>query len=114
MKSARAKRLKPLTVRDLHGRVMNTPAGKVTLAVKDHAYIVGGVVVEATREGEDTAVVISVSAHEVTLAPDEVSIKRVDTTKELVAAAWATKWFADTGRRIELGFCVGEVWRVVK
>jgi len=107
-----------LKVADLNNRSLAMGDGQITLVVARHRSLDCQVVEgfrEGSRESSSSSVgTLSVAVHELVLAPDEICIKTHPATAELVKAALATDWFEPTDRRVELGFCIAEVWRLVR
>ncbi|MNR71455.1 hypothetical protein D3C71_20810 [compost metagenome] len=66
-----------------------------------------------TEEGEPCGC-LSVNVPDVVLEPGEFIAKTWAENEPLREPALATGLFQDTGKRIEVGFCEGEIWRQVQ
>ena len=99
---------------DLAGRELDVEGARVTLDVRPHKHIPGAVVVAAMKDDGGELGTISVSAWAISLADDELLAKTSPQNEALITAARATGWFEVTERTLPLGFCLAEVWRLVR
>lgn len=100
-----------MTLLDLSGRTLTVGGELLELAVGTHL-MTRQIEIAVSFEGAPRGT-ITVPVHGVDdLADGEILAKTSPQNALLIDAARATGWFETTGRRVDLGFCVAEVWRL--